>query len=877
MQTEEMLRAELVFMGTGISAIHPQTNDVSSRQAGGAMQAACGFSLRHRWLPFRSIPKERSHLKKFAWFTLVALAGSGLTAQVQPANVIEVQVDEQGFLGFDGKSIAGAQISSVTGATLVVERFSRTGTFGPSARYWVHGTTGEAIKISAPGYDDTLVGTAKQTFLDVQLHKSGTPPTVVSQRYWYGPGALSTNAATAAQLGSDASNVFFASTLNTTGQIVIGRMDQAPTTLSDTSPTGASIAAGNKLYLAWAGSGSHPYLNVMSSTDGVHWVNKHTLSETSNLRPAIAAYADGKIALSWTGTNGQVNVEFSSDDGATWAGKQTLPDIAASSPAAYAINQTLYLSWRNPSTRTITLAAWNGASWSKLLTPATSENAPSLSLLNGALNVCFSGTDANHSINTIIWNTETMQMAKATTFGLGSDRTPMVIDYRWPDSTNSQALPLFLYSQGLNNVAARYWSQLAPPAFVESSATARPKYIVASIIYAPPGKSTIQYATQNQLSSSISLASTFTQGTKVTAGASFNLTGLTGGVAGASGGISTTAGTSSTTTNQVMDESRLGLTTTITFPGSQSPAIDHDQDLIAIWVNPAVEMDSLTEGGIQWEFQTGSTAIIDYVPVGWLKNPAIAQTNSSAVTMFDDLAQHGVTAQDFPKILALDPFAYNPNATPDPNRFQPTHWALTYQPANDPGGPSIQSGEQAMTFQSSTVTQSAEQTSSVQMQIDGGVNLGIFKLAVSDTNTFSWTNKVTETSGNSTQYTTNVSIVGPPYGYTGPIHLTAWWDGFFGSYVFTPDEDPNESTGASGVSTALTALAANVKGFLTNAAVYQRVTLVDKNGTVYTSFTDANGQFYFLHVPFGPAEVTYGKGHQSLEVGTGPNILTLSL
>jgi hypothetical protein len=806
------------------------------------------------------------------WVILALVASFNLSAQVK-SNVVEVQIVEQGFLGFDGKSIAGADISSVIGAPLVVERFSRPGTFGPSARYWVHGLSGEAIKISAPGYSDLVVGTAGQTFLDVQLHKSGTPPPVTSQRYWDSPMAPSNFAPTAAQLGSDATNVFFASTLNTTGQIVIGRMDRAPTILSDTSPSGASIAAGNKLYLAWAGSGAHPYLNVISSQDGLHFVNKHTSSETSNLRPAIATLANGEIALVWTGTNGQVNVAFSSDDGATWR-KQTLPDVSAASPAAYGIGQNLYIAWRNPTSRTITLAAWNGTSWSKLPTAATTANTPSLSMVNGALTLCFSGTDANESVNAIAWNTETMQLEDARTYALRSERTPIVMDYQWPDATNSQPLPLFLYTQGRSNLAARFWSELAAPPFVESTASAYPRYMVATIIYAPPGKSTIQYATQNQLSTSVSLASTFVQGTKVTAGASFNLTGLTGGIGGASGGFSVTAGSSTTTTNQVTDEERLGLTTSATFPGSQSPAIDHDQDLIGIWVNPAVEMNSLTGGGIQWGFKPISNSVlIDYVPVAWLKNPAIAQTNTSAALVFSDLAKHGVTLQDFPKILALDPFAYNPNAQPDPNRFVPTHWSLNYEPATYPGGPSIVSGEQPLTFNSNTVTLSAEQTTSVGMTFDAGVNVGVFKLSLSDTTNMSWTNKVTHTSGDSTQVTTNVSIVGPPYGYSGPIHLTAWYDGFFGSYIFTPDEDPDAEPVVPAVSSALAAPTANVKGTIANATVYERVTLVDRDGIVYTSFTDSHGQFYFLRVPLGAAEVTFGTRHQSIDVKAGLNIL----
>jgi hypothetical protein len=96
-----------------------------------------------------------------------------------------------------------------------------------------------------------------------------------------------------------------------------------------------------KLYLAWNGADQH--LNVISSSDGRSFGNKVTLGETSYVGPVVAAYG-GKLYLAWTGTNRFVNV-ISSSNGTNFRDKVTLSETATDSPALAAFQGKLYLAW----------------------------------------------------------------------------------------------------------------------------------------------------------------------------------------------------------------------------------------------------------------------------------------------------------------------------------------------------------------------------------------------------------------------------------------------------------------------------------------------------------------------------------------------------
>src|SRR5262249_10483762 len=74
------------------------------------------------------------------------------------------------------------------------------------------------------------------------------------------------------------------------------------TTLSETTSAAPALAVYNRrLVLAWTGTDAQHHLNVLSSTDGVHWGNKGTLAQTTFASdgPALTAYGRF-LVLAWT-------------------------------------------------------------------------------------------------------------------------------------------------------------------------------------------------------------------------------------------------------------------------------------------------------------------------------------------------------------------------------------------------------------------------------------------------------------------------------------------------------------------------------------------------------------------------------------------------
>ena len=86
-----------------------------------------------------------------------------------------------------------------------------------------------------------------------------------------------------------------------------GFMNKA--TLPDTSPKSPVLASLHGiLFLAWKGDGNTD-LNVEKSTDGgASFSHKYISAQTSNVAPALCVL-DGSIFLAWTGvSNDQLNV-----------------------------------------------------------------------------------------------------------------------------------------------------------------------------------------------------------------------------------------------------------------------------------------------------------------------------------------------------------------------------------------------------------------------------------------------------------------------------------------------------------------------------------------------------------------------------------------
>ncbi len=165
--------------------------------------------------------------------------------------------------------------------------------------------------------------------------------------------------------------------------------------LDDTSIDGPALATtyAPATALAWTGTDANHHLNIMTSSDGLHYSNKHILPELSLWRPAIAFIDTGRgapygtIVLAWTGTdaNHTLNVELI-----------TTPDFTV--------------------TRKVTL--WGESSFT----------APALATINGDINsdiyLSWAGTDSAHTVNVMHLTTNSDATDKHTQWGWSSVSRP---------------------------------------------------------------------------------------------------------------------------------------------------------------------------------------------------------------------------------------------------------------------------------------------------------------------------------------------------------------------------------------------------------------------------------------------------------------------
>jgi hypothetical protein len=163
--------------------------------------------------------------------------------------------------------------------------------------------------------------------------------------------------------------------------------------LGDTSIDGpgfwTSPSATPRAILAWTGTDAAHLLNLMTSTDGLHYSNKHTLGEASLWRPAVVFNESGRgggygnIYLAWTGTD-----------------------------KAHTLN--------------LMTIAMPGFQITKKLTfwGDTSFTAPAVAVMNDQVNLVWSGTDAAHTLNLIPFSRFGQQLPKQTFWGWNSISRP---------------------------------------------------------------------------------------------------------------------------------------------------------------------------------------------------------------------------------------------------------------------------------------------------------------------------------------------------------------------------------------------------------------------------------------------------------------------
>jgi hypothetical protein len=379
--------------------------------------------------------------------------------------------------------------------------------------------------------------------------------------------------------------------------------------------------------------------------------------------------------------------------------------------------------------------------------------------------------------------------------------------------------------------------------------TILPKFYVLSVLYAPPGtagsgaRSSVSYSTSSSTGTETSISHQFKQGYNVSAevhlGDWVTLDG--------SAGWSDSNGTSDSL------ELRKTTTTTISDSGPPLDGIDHDDDIIYLWMNPAVGMVA-NGSNIQWTLTTDGAAMdIQWVSVGQLKNPSTIPAG-----LLQKFAARGIVAADYQTMLDFDPFALG--AAMDPARFVQAAVTLPYEPPLRAGDnpPSITYSIDNETTSSHGTTY--EKTWDVGFSVKIGSSSGATSWfgSVSASSDFTWTSSGSTTVTTSSTQSASVTMTGPSFGYAGPTDMAVYVDTLFNTFAFVPI--------GTGTPVSATGLVTDVHGV---ALANKDVVLTSSTGALHAR-TGARGEYRIFGAPHGAAQIAVSGVSRSVMLGSTP-------
>jgi hypothetical protein len=370
----------------------------------------------------------------------------------------------------------------------------------------------------------------------------------------------------------------------------------------------------------------------------------------------------------------------------------------------------------------------------------------------------------------------------------------------------------------------------------------RLKYLILTVVYAPPG------TTGGHSTSSVTYGSGSSMGTKMTASNSFKQgVGVTaeveGGEAGSFADTKFTFGFAQTKNEGDAIEIKKNSSSEINVNGPASDGIDHDHDMIYLWLSPVIDL-ALTPTAVSWNFATDANipAGIIFVYVGWLKDPS--QQNFKGVAQ--TLAEHGITPADYPDILRADPFA-NGSTTIDPQRYRIVNTTFPYEPPFKSDDPPP--GMKFVTWNSTGL----EKDSSVKNEYDVGVSVEVgaklgdaLKASLKVDGKWNWTSEDTTASSSGTSETASVMVGSPSAQYTSSdILIGVYYDVLYKTFMFAPFKPPPNG------------LHGDVLDRGGNPQAFREVVLI-AHGVKYRTFTNARGEYRFGQIS-GPIRLRSGR------------------
>jgi hypothetical protein len=229
----------------------------------------------------------------------------------------------------------------------------------------------------------------------------------------------------------------------------------------------------------------------------------------------------------------------------------------------------------------------------------------------------------------------------------------------------------------------------------------------------------------------------------------------------------------------------------INVPGPIADGINHDYDVVLIWINPKEDLTVVSSATAFWQrdFDSRDPAHeMDVVPlyVAELKNPStIPPGTASLLARTWAGAGQGLTNSDYSTILARDPFASG-SSTIDSTRFDlAIGQTLPYTPPPCGGQPL---GYTATLSTSTTTTQgkSATDAFSIGFTKTSGVSFGNwFSANFTNTQTLGWSNTWGHDVSHGSGSEATATVTGPSdCTYGGPTDVQVYKDNVYGTFMF---------------------------------------------------------------------------------------------
>jgi len=332
--------------------------------------------------------------------------------------------------------------------------------------------------------------------------------------------------------------------------------------------------------------------------------------------------------------------------------------------------------------------------------------------------------------------------------------------------------------------------------FVSYNDYIKPKYQVVTVIYAAPGNNSyVDYGTTTDVGATSSVSYTDAHSTMTTMSVSVGGNGKLGIGATASASLSNTYTQEQDSGNSIAVDQIMASDLKTTFAGVP---LNHDNDVIRIWLNPALTLSAPTvTGPYTWtgyEYDQNDPNGMDVISltVAQIKAYASGTTpiGGRLARIWDPVSGGGLgglTPQDFATILQRDPFASGGVNLPA-GRFTLVDQFnfLTGTAGVRPDGTFTltETYKNAASFNQAVVDSTA-----TKFEISVKGSLGpFFSSSVTKDTTITVTYKQASSQTYTTSQTATVQIQSPAAtdNYTGPTLFNVYQDTLYGTFLFVP-------------------------------------------------------------------------------------------